>query len=319
MTESSPQYTAAIPAEGLPVAELLHRYTVQKPAFYGRVKALGIKFRAQGNRSYASAEQIEKLDKLHDHLQQGGTFATFDQGVKGASDIELNRVDLNYPMMAELFTRSLPPAAPPSPAQRLQDICNGGWEIDSKELCEILGLARLRGDLLHRHGFTIRRAGKRSPWWRVCPPDRLTMELLNQAIERWPFAVEAACAAWGLPVETFYKQILVREIPLSAFMAAVITRSVAIEKLKLGMPQQDTTELQDKIIHQLGEKPLMETMKTTLGSMDRVDLIATAIRVYMNKGFSAEDCHSILKEDGRYSDEELHRAFLRAASLATLE
>ncbi len=224
MTESSPQYTAVIPAEGLPVAELLQRYTVQKPAFYGRVKALGIRFRAQGNRSYASAEQVEQLDKLHDHLQQGGTFATFDQGKKSA-EIELSG-DLGYPvpaqMMAELLSRSLSPAAPLSPAQRLQEICNGGWEVDTKELCEILGLARLRGDRVHRHGFTIRRSGKRSPWWRVCQPDRLTMEQLSQAIERWPFAVQVACSAWSMSVETFYQQILEREIPLSAFMAVVI-------------------------------------------------------------------------------------------------
>jgi hypothetical protein len=237
MTESSPQYTPAIPAEGLPVAELLQRYTVQKPAFYGRSKALGMRFRAQGNRSYASAEQVEQLDKLHTHLQQGGTFANFDQGDK-LTQIELNRIDLGYPVPGHMMSyataqqfeqadrlhnhlRSLPPAAA-SPAQRLQEICNGGWEVDTKELCEILGLTRLRGDRVHRHGFTIRRSGKRSPWWRVCQPDRLTMEQLSQAIERWPFAVHVACAAWSMPVEMFFQQILEREIPLSAFMAVVI-------------------------------------------------------------------------------------------------
>ena len=57
------------------VTELLHRYKLKtRQAFYDRVKSLGLVLQkdARGH-SYATSEQINLLDQLHDYLRTPGT------------------------------------------------------------------------------------------------------------------------------------------------------------------------------------------------------------------------------------------------------
>lgn len=60
------------------IAELQERYDITKKPLYSRAKALGLEFSKNSeNKSFASTEQVEVLDQLHEHLKAGGTLKNF--------------------------------------------------------------------------------------------------------------------------------------------------------------------------------------------------------------------------------------------------
>ncbi len=59
------------------ISELLTRYKITKPALYSRFKGLGISTFKVGRKAYVKSEDVELLDKLEQHIYDGGTIADF--------------------------------------------------------------------------------------------------------------------------------------------------------------------------------------------------------------------------------------------------
>jgi hypothetical protein len=72
--------------DNFPVSELQNRFSLGKQAVYNRLDALGIKPFKEGNRSYITADQLQLLDQLHEHINQGGTMAEFKKSAASPVD-----------------------------------------------------------------------------------------------------------------------------------------------------------------------------------------------------------------------------------------
>lgn len=53
------------------------RWAVKKDAYYTRLKALGIRHKKDDSGVYLSEDQIARLDRLHEHISNGGTIADY--------------------------------------------------------------------------------------------------------------------------------------------------------------------------------------------------------------------------------------------------
>ncbi|NEO22240.1 hypothetical protein [Moorena sp. SIO4A5] len=62
----------------IPVKDLQSRYNIGRSALYERFKHANIKPNKEGTRSFVSGEQLEELDRLHNHLERDGTFEDFE-------------------------------------------------------------------------------------------------------------------------------------------------------------------------------------------------------------------------------------------------
>jgi hypothetical protein len=60
-----------------PVKELPGRYEINRSVLYSRLKALNIQPHPSGKQSYVTGEELDLLDKLHQHLQKGGITSEF--------------------------------------------------------------------------------------------------------------------------------------------------------------------------------------------------------------------------------------------------
>ena len=60
------------------VQELCDRYGIKsRKSLYSRLEGLGITLARDGNKSYATSEQIELLDQQNEHIKNGGTIKNF--------------------------------------------------------------------------------------------------------------------------------------------------------------------------------------------------------------------------------------------------
>lgn len=67
-----------------PIAQLLTRYKITKPSLYTRMKGLGISTFKVGRKAYVKSEDIELLDRLEQHIYEGGTIADFVHSNEGS-------------------------------------------------------------------------------------------------------------------------------------------------------------------------------------------------------------------------------------------
>ncbi len=56
------------------------RYDRSKKSIYDRLSALNVKLPKKNRKSYATPEIVEQLDRLHEHLNSGGTLSNFMDG-----------------------------------------------------------------------------------------------------------------------------------------------------------------------------------------------------------------------------------------------
>ena len=122
----------------IPKKQLENRYSIKEGALNHRIKSLGIKPAIDGRNSYISGEDLAKLDKLHRHLEDGGTITNFAPEkmaivntstrltVSSAQKLEMAIEQSNEPFIALLL---------------LQKFNDTGWLIDTKRLAIILGIS----------------------------------------------------------------------------------------------------------------------------------------------------------------------------------
>lgn len=179
----------------LPVASLPNRYGKARSVIYERIKALKLQTQQEGNKAFVDREQIELLDRAAEHIDGGGTIASFleligqsggqlerggqptgqpDQNgsaIVGQSDGQMINNGATFDFVG--FMRAIEPLlrreAPPdplAPQRRLQELSENGWLCSTSQLEQILGTKPREGN---RFGFNIRRAGKigRQAAWKV--------------------------------------------------------------------------------------------------------------------------------------------------------
>jgi hypothetical protein len=79
--------------DNFPVSQLQNRFSIGKQAVYNRLDALDIKPFKEGNKSYITADQLQLLDRLHEHINQGGTMAEFPKSTASPVDSLKSPVD----------------------------------------------------------------------------------------------------------------------------------------------------------------------------------------------------------------------------------
>ena len=85
------------------INELIERYGITRKPLYSRINALNIKLSKNlDNKSFATPEQVELLDQLHEHLKAGGNLKSFVP----ITDVELeNSHDIPHDITAIIATQ----------------------------------------------------------------------------------------------------------------------------------------------------------------------------------------------------------------------
>lgn len=176
MTETIATYQV----DSLPVADLPKRYSIGKSSFYERVSALKLEFEKRGTRSIASADQIDRLDALHDHLKtRGNTIESFINSLPNPepenSQLAIAQSDPSavVGILASAIIQASRQADPLAHIQALQKACDHKWLLSSSELALLLKLARVSGQTIERYGFTCTRMGRNGAEsaWKITQED----------------------------------------------------------------------------------------------------------------------------------------------------
>jgi hypothetical protein len=132
-----------------PVAALQDRYNLGKQAVYNRIDALDIKTFKQGNKSYITADDVELLDQLHDHISAGGKMDDFKSPKAELGSSPLDRLDTptgqpdlalgEVVQLVEALARHLRPAEPLQHLKELELAVTNGWLLSSSEVEGLLG------------------------------------------------------------------------------------------------------------------------------------------------------------------------------------
>lgn len=174
------------------VSQLSERYNLVRSAVYKRLEALGIKPERVGNKAYVNAEQIARLDDLHEFIQAGGTTAEYQElrGIQkpteppeqssGLSTISPDLARFVAAIATEIVSRFQPQPPEPSPYsyyEVLEQAYRNGWVLKTSEIADLLDLLpsemRHYGDSFSEAGFVFTKAGYRvggEVGWQVSKP-----------------------------------------------------------------------------------------------------------------------------------------------------
>ncbi|WP_242017977.1 hypothetical protein [Synechocystis sp. FACHB-383] len=173
------------------IKQLCDRYSLtSRQALYDRLKALGITLSRQGRSSYATPEQIDLLDQIHEHLAEGGSLKTFtpitkttpvetvnsqldnsldivnselDNSldiVKSGLDNSLDTLDINPQTLTLLsLMQSFNRRSPLDKHRELEEAASHNWILSTTEIEELLGV-KPKGETFTRGCWIFRRSGK---------------------------------------------------------------------------------------------------------------------------------------------------------------
>ena len=165
----------------IPLSQLPSRYSIARSALYTRLKDLNIQPEKQGKKAFVSAEQLQRLDNLHEHIQRGGTTGEFlKQSQRGQSQMEEvampfsgspGQMPLAQPgvfvAVVEAIVKRLVPAAGSrlSYLRELEEAYEKGWLLSTSEVASLLKLSSKTvcayGEEFEDAGFVFIRAGVR--------------------------------------------------------------------------------------------------------------------------------------------------------------
>jgi hypothetical protein len=177
------------------IAQLLTRYKITKPSLYTRMKGLGISTFKVGRKAYVKAEDIELLDRLEQHIYDGGTISDFVYTNEGAiespqefseeftevpesipveqSSNWLNSLPMLVNSLADAIAQRINPHVNPlAELEALEKAYEKKWILSTNQLASLLKLnpkTLIRYKSFERHGFTFIRAGQVGAeiGWRV--------------------------------------------------------------------------------------------------------------------------------------------------------
>ena len=153
--------------ETYPIASLQERYSLSsKQSVYDRIKALSIEPVARGK---ISSDQLDKLDKLNQHLKSGGTLADFEsshteifqiEAIQPEATTAINQDRENFLELIEAIARHI--GATRDPLQHyaaLEQVIASGWILSTAEVRALIGV-KPSGDRFKRGAFAFIRADK---------------------------------------------------------------------------------------------------------------------------------------------------------------
>jgi hypothetical protein len=149
----------------IPLSQLPSRYGIARSNLYNRLKDLQIEPLKEGRKAFVNSTQLQLLDRLHSHLQQGGVTSEF---LKQQSNYQLVAVATPELETNTLFERynhtepmvALQPSAlisvvetvvkrlMPAPRSRLtylrelEEACQNHWLLSTSEVADLLGLSQ---------------------------------------------------------------------------------------------------------------------------------------------------------------------------------
>lgn len=169
-----------------PIAQLLTRYKITKPSLYTRMKGLGISTFKVGRKAYVKAEDIELLDRLEQHLYDGGTISDFVYGSESAIELSqelnqelseatesipeqqsnswLNSLPVLVNSLADAIAQRITPTVNPlAELEALEKAYEKKWILSTSMLASLLKLnpkTLIRYKSFERYGFTFTRRGQ---------------------------------------------------------------------------------------------------------------------------------------------------------------
>jgi len=176
-----------IEIDNYPVSDLPSRFNLGKQATYNRMDSLKIKATKTGNRSYITADQLDLLDKLHDHLVNGGLFADFpfcpvetvDKSSGQDSNLTTVKSDSNNQSLdaldkstglvdlieaiSKVIEKATPQQSPVWYMSELERVQAHGWMLTTSEIYQLIGVKPklAKGSNSYRRGcFVFSKAGK---------------------------------------------------------------------------------------------------------------------------------------------------------------
>ncbi len=187
--------TTSTPSVDQSISQLLTRYKITKPALYSRFKGLGISTFKVGRKAYVKAEDVELLDKLEQHIYDGGTIIDFVHTSEAAIELSqrsskeltetseaipseqpntwLNSLPMLVNSLADAIAQRItPPVNPLAELEALEKAYEKKWILSTNQLGSILKLnskTLIRYKSFERHGFTFTRNGQVGAeiGWRV--------------------------------------------------------------------------------------------------------------------------------------------------------
>ena len=166
----------------IPLTQLPSRYGIPRSVLYTYLKDLQIEPSKEGRKAYVSAEQLQLLDDLHEHIQRGGTTGEFLKQRKGTGQ---SRTDESGALVqdspgqilsmqpgalvavVEAIVKRLMPntGSRLSYLRELEEACFKGWLLSTSEIADLLGLSPKTvasyGQEFEDAGFVFTRAGTR--------------------------------------------------------------------------------------------------------------------------------------------------------------
>ena len=162
--------------ETYPIASLQERYSLSsKQSVYDRIKALSIKPVARGK---ISSDQLDKLDKLNQHLKSGGTLSDFEsshteifkiEAIEPATATAINQDRENFLELIEAIARYIGAARDPlQHYAALEKAIASGWILSTAEVRALIGV-KPSGERFKRGAFAFIRTDKvgNQAGWKV--------------------------------------------------------------------------------------------------------------------------------------------------------
>jgi DNA-binding Lrp family transcriptional regulator len=145
----------------IPISQLPSRYGIARSNLYNRFKDLQIEPLKQGKKAFVNASQLQLLDQLHAHLQQGGITSEFikQQGLVASYTGTMETSTLSpvqhrsEPMVViqptalvsvlEAVVKRLLPSSKSklSYLRELEEAYQNGWLLSTSEVADLLGLS----------------------------------------------------------------------------------------------------------------------------------------------------------------------------------
>ncbi|GAB4242490.1 MAG: hypothetical protein Kow0049_31790 [Stanieria sp.] len=172
----------------IPLSQLPSRYGIARSNLYNRLKDLQIEPIKQGRKAFVNNAQLQLLDRLHSHLQQGGVTSEFIEQQSDYQLVALSTPELETNPFYEMHNRNEPivalqPSAlvsvveavvkrlMPTPRSRLnylrelEEAYQNDWLLSTSEIADLLGLSQKTitgyGQEFTDAGFVFTRVGIR--------------------------------------------------------------------------------------------------------------------------------------------------------------
>jgi hypothetical protein len=200
----------------IPLSQLPSRYGIARSNLYNRLKDLQIEPIKQGKKAFVNGSQLELLDRLHNHLQQGGITSEFIKEQRAnnkLAKVSIPQLDTNNSVSLHSHSEPMIALQPtalvslveavvkrlmPTPKNRLsylrelEEAYQNGWLLSTSEVADLLGLSQKTitgyGQEFTDAGFVFCRAGirkggeiawaidKQTNWVETKPASEITIK-----------------------------------------------------------------------------------------------------------------------------------------------